>query len=78
MLRGLRPVCLRPLANVYDIFFSAYIDVFTVCMCVLYKDVYSIIIDFKHHDFGFLPSPVLRCLKRRIRLIGTSAIIDKF
>lgn len=54
-----------PIANVYNIFFFAYIDIYTVCMCVLYKNVYSIIIDFKHNNFCFLSCPVLMCQQKK-------------
>lgn len=53
-----------PIANVYNIFFFAYIDIYTVCMCVLYKNVYSIIIDFKHNN-SFLSCPVLMCRQKK-------------
>lgn len=51
-----------PTANIYSIFFFAYIDIriYSMHVSVLYKNVYSIIIDFKHHHFIFLSCPLSR------------------
>lgn len=54
-----------------------------VCVCVLYKNVYSIIIDFKPLNFIFLFCPVSRfgvfvLLKQnRIQQIEISAITNR-